>query len=369
MLKKKKIPSFNGNNILMLIILIVSIILNVYLIGFTQEAKSISEELDYLKDTITFDGHIDCDLNGDGKDERVTFFTAQNQVDYDLGMIPTGWDLGAYTTLEGETYQIWFNTVGSVKSVQAYTLSDGSQALLVVCFGNVQDDVFQINFRDNELLITPLFTETMQNEEIQYYNELQLYKENYEREQAIRTNIWENYRYTINEISPFYDSQTAMNIITEIDYYVINAIDAKDFTLLKEYVHPEKGVRISCFNESSTTDIILSSEDLIEDSVYTWENEGGSGNSIEMSVEEVFRTLLYSRDYIQYEPIYMPYKLQDYINGNEYVFYDKCISVLYLYEGDKSANWLDWSGIKLIYQDHEDGHWYLTGIIHCEREL
>lgn len=37
------------------------------------------------------------------------------------------------------------------------------------------------------------------------------------------------------------------------------------------------------------------------------------------------------------------------------------------FEGDQSIGAVDWSGVKLIYQEHIDGNWYLSGIIHCER--
>jgi hypothetical protein len=88
-----------------------------------------------------------------------------------------------------------------------------------------------------------------------------------------------------------------------------------------------------------------------------------------MSISELFDTLLYEKDYIQYAPMYNPGKLAAYTSGNEYVFYDKCISVLYLYEGEEASDYLDWSGIKLIYQEYVDGNWYLAGLIHCSRVM
>jgi hypothetical protein len=95
-----------------------------------------------------------------------------------------------------------------------------------------------------------------------------------------------------------------------------------------------------------------------------------------MTFNELFDNLLWgSGQYMQYDPMYNPFRSPEYYIGgnsylaNEYVFYDKCISVLYYYEG--SAEWvrMDWGGLKLIYQEHSDGNWFLVGIIHCEREL
>jgi len=143
--------------------------------------------------------------------------------------------------------------------------------------------------------------------------------------------IYEDYRYVINEISPSLDSQSAESIVLDIDKKVITAIDMFNFPLLDEYIHPTKGVRVSCFNEASTTDVVLYKGNFTKDSVYTWGYEWGSGNVIEMSVAEIFEKEIYAREYIKHQPIYNPYKLKAYIDGNEYVFYDKCISVLYLF--------------------------------------
>ncbi|MGL5434735.1 MAG: hypothetical protein ACRDBO_04940 [Lachnospiraceae bacterium] len=186
------------------------------------------------------------------------------------------------------------------------------------------------------------------------------------REDVIKS-LLEDYRYVINKSAPTLSAQTAGTLISSIDKKVISAINTGDFLTLKNYIHPVNGVRISCFNEASTSDIILYTETFSTDLVYIWGYEWGSGYRIQMSVAELFETIIYYKKYILYNPIYNPHNLQDYADGNEYVFYDKCISVLYLYEGNEASTWLDWSGLKLIYQVHEDGNWYLTGIIHCER--
>jgi len=181
--------------------------------------------------------------------------------------------------------------------------------------------------------------------------------------------LLEDYRYIISRSTPTLSAQTAELLISSIDKRVISAIDAGDYLTLKNYFHPVEGMRISCFNEASTSDIILYNNTFSTDLVYNWGYEWGSGCRIYMSLAELFKTLLYDKTYIQYNPIYNPLDLQDYTVGNEYVFYDKCISVLYLYEGSEMSTWLDWSGIKLIYQEYEDGNWYLVGIIHCERVM
>lgn len=95
-----------------------------------------------------FDGFIDCDLNGDGEIERVTLFTGGNNVE-----IERGWDLGAHVIIEEKTHQIWFNSVGSVKSATVFTFHDERQGVLVVVYGNVGDTLYLLFFEEGELSV------------------------------------------------------------------------------------------------------------------------------------------------------------------------------------------------------------------------
>ena len=213
------------------------------------------------------------------------------------------------------------------------------------------------------------------------YEELKQYKEEIERykiELEILTYNYysrgDDYRHAINEITPTLDAKTAEKIIHNTNKNVIAAMKDSNFLELQKYVHPIKGVRVSCFNEASTRDVILSSDSLLLNQKYDWDVWAG-GESISMSFSELFDTFLWAGDYSQYAPIYNPVRSPDYYRdgnayiGNEYIFYDKCISVLYYYEGNDEWARVDWRALKLIYQEHSDGDWYLTGIIHSEREL
>lgn len=99
-----------------------------YLEGFVQEFY-IPDELDIPNKEV-----IDttaCDFNGDGVDEQINIFSGSNVKDFDLGVIPTGWDFGMEVTIDGTKYVKWFNTEGTPYDFEKYTFPDGRQGLFV----------------------------------------------------------------------------------------------------------------------------------------------------------------------------------------------------------------------------------------------
>jgi hypothetical protein len=184
----------------------------------------------------------------------------------------------------------------------------------------------------------------------------------------------EEYWNAVYKIVPTLDSKTAENIIRNTNKNVVAAMKDRDLFEVQKYIHPLKGVRITCYNTVSTLDIVLSNSSLLLAQKYDW-YAWASGEIVSISFRELFDTFLWNRDYTHYTPIYNPTRSPEYYADgneyitNEYVFYNNCISVLYYYEGNYEWARVDWQGLKLIYQEHSDGNWYLTGIIHCEREL
>jgi hypothetical protein len=117
--------------------------------------------------------------------------------------------------------------------------------------------------------------------------------------------------------------------------------------------------------------VVLHTEEItIQDNIYIWGIEWGGGNEIKMSIKDLFDKFLYKKNFIQHKRIYNYQQdvTLDYGNGNEYTFYKNCISVYHVYEGDESIGFLDWCGLKIIYQQDENtGLWYATGLIYVER--
>lgn len=120
------------------------------------EPEKLLAQIDCPADTVSFDGSVSCDLNGDGITEDVTFFTGRNETGFYQGLIPDGWDLAAYAEMEGKPYQIWFNIVGSVRSAGLDTLENGQEVLHVVCSSNVGTEEFQLRFEHDQLKLFSL---------------------------------------------------------------------------------------------------------------------------------------------------------------------------------------------------------------------
>ncbi len=191
-------------------------------------------------------------------------------------------------------------------------------------------------------------------------------------EELVSRIVADNYRDKVYNSTPVLSLEEAEAIIAQYDKAVISLIKERDYQTLSDFIHPEYGVRISMFNDASTDDTILSKNDITKpENVYKWGNEPGSGFLIEMSIDLLFDKFIYRKDFIQYETLYNYSRdtISYYGEGNEYVFYDKCIAVYHLYRGDESIAFLDWCGIKIIYQQALDSKWYVSGIIYCEREM
>lgn len=106
-------------------------------------------------DGYSVDSVINCDLNGDGVKEQVTFFTASNQRDFDRGLIPSGWDLGAHVIVDSKAYLLWFNSEGSTRSIQLYDLGNGKQGVNFVISGNEKDATYKLGFDQSGLKLLP----------------------------------------------------------------------------------------------------------------------------------------------------------------------------------------------------------------------
>jgi hypothetical protein len=234
------------------------------------------------------------------------------------------------------------------------------------------EDGQSANIYDVQNLINPITT-TASNNNSQLHGAKSLDAEAtanvYNHTNTLRNRLSDDYWHAINEISPTLSPEMAERVISEKNGRVIAAIRDQNFSELANYIHPARGVRITLFNMASTEDVILTGIDFLSNDIYTWGVEG-SGEDIRMSIEELFDAYLYQRDYANDSRFYNNSEqvlYNNYIWGNEYIFYDKCISVFYMYGGIEELANLGWSGLKLIYQEHSDQSWYLSGIIYCRK--
>ena len=190
--------------------------------------------------------------------------------------------------------------------------------------------------------------------------------------------VKKNYDYLSNETmwcinlsEPDYTPEEAEKIIKGMAIQVINALEKKDFKTIAKYTHPEKGLRFTSSSNVTSKDIIFNSEKMRnfekDNELYIWGKNAGIGDDIKLKPIDFYNSFIYDQEYSQCEVIYN-YKSKG-ISGNHYLIYNGSIIVDYIYIGSESANYLDGSNLKIVYQKCSDGNWYITGIINSQKEI
>lgn len=158
------------------------------------------------------------------------------------------------------------------------------------------------------------------------------------------------------------------SIIAEKGKEILTLLKTKNRSELSEYVHPQKGVRMSphgyidpendrVFNHREIKQIDL-------DSTFFWGYEDGSGDSIKLSPADYIDTYIYDANFLEspkigYQEIIE--KGNTKINISE--VYPKAIFVEYHFPGTEKNDEFDWRSLRLIFEQIEET-WYLVGISH-----
>jgi len=144
---------------------------------------------------------------------------------------------------------------------------------------------------------------------------------------------------------------------------VIKAIKFKNFTLLKQMIHPKHGVRFSPYLYVMSTDIVFNAENIQSrfygDYIYDWGSKRSNKN-IKMSFSEYYRRYIYNHDYAVTHNITYN-KLSDISNviDNVLSFYPN--SIIVEYYSDNQSDYEE-SLLRLVFEKHKDD-WFLSGII------
>ncbi|MCK8060718.1 MULTISPECIES: hypothetical protein [unclassified Fusibacter] len=152
---------------------------------------------------------------------------------------------------------------------------------------------------------------------------------------------------------------------------VVYALRDINFKKLSEYVHPEKGVRFTPITTvNQDTDQKFSAEEvavLLEDSSrYVWGKHDGTGDDILASPFSYYENYIYNADYLNAPQISYNEQLgygNSYENSAE--IYPGSIRVEYYFPGfEEKYQGMDWTSLRLVFEEYTDGKWYLVGIIH-----
>jgi hypothetical protein len=151
---------------------------------------------------------------------------------------------------------------------------------------------------------------------------------------------------------------------------VIEILKNKDLEQLAEFVHPNKGVRISPYGYVNVqNDIVLKPMDLNgkfdDDTVYLWGSYDGSGEPIELTFGEYYDKFVYDKDFANSEKFILNEILgtgNTLININE--VYPNAEFAEYHFSGfNPEYEGMDWVSLRLVFEKYNDG-WVLVGIIH-----
>lgn len=159
--------------------------------------------------------------------------------------------------------------------------------------------------------------------------------------------------------------------VIETARQVLAAMQVEDGAGLAEFVHPEKGVRLSPYAYvDPANDRVLSRAEvrgIWEDaSIYSWGHADGTGEPIRLTPAQYFERFVLDRDFTRANSITVDeHRTRGNTNSNAADVYPDGTSVEYFIEPAPGAGdpAFDWRALRLMFEK-EGGSWMLVGVIH-----
>lgn len=151
---------------------------------------------------------------------------------------------------------------------------------------------------------------------------------------------------------------------------VLRALQSRDGAALAQMVHPQKGLRFSPYAFVRSENLVFQAEvvaGLWQDTTrYTWGAYDGSGLPIEATFAEYSRQFVYSDAFDQADVVSVNKAVgQGNSINNAAEFYPGAVIVeFYLRGKDPKYQGMDWKSLRMVFEQTEDGEWYLVGLIH-----
>ncbi len=147
------------------------------------------------------------------------------------------------------------------------------------------------------------------------------------------------------------------------------AIKQQDWSALKSYIHPDKGVRFSPYTFIDVKKHVVLKADQLEAAAKSgdkrvWGSFDGSGEPIQMTFAEYYKTFVYKHDYVKAEKVgYNEMLGKGNTVNNIREVYPGSLVVDYHFSGfEKKFEGMDWGSLRLVYEKKGDV-WYLVGIV------
>jgi len=151
---------------------------------------------------------------------------------------------------------------------------------------------------------------------------------------------------------------------------ITTILDKKEYTRLADFFHPTEGVRFTPYGYIDTTQDIKFTKDqflsqLKNKSKQHWGSYDGSGDPINLTVEEYFKKFVYDVKFLQPEKLSVNKTLGqgNSLDNLSSIYSGASYTESYFSGFDKRYGGMDWRSLKLIYKIL-DGKLYLVGIVH-----
>jgi hypothetical protein len=171
-------------------------------------------------------------------------------------------------------------------------------------------------------------------------------------------------------VSEELSAEQAQWTIDERAQAVIEALRDRKIDRLTALAHPNRGVRFSPYAYVDVSqDVVLSRTELEaawrDNKGFAWGYQDGSGEPIELTIQEYFEAFVYDVDFLNAEKIgYNTVLGMGNTINNAREVYENSIIVEYHFSGFNPAyEGMDWRSLRLVF-GNQDGGWYLLAVIH-----
>jgi hypothetical protein len=144
----------------------------------------------------------------------------------------------------------------------------------------------------------------------------------------------------------------------------IAAIHARDAATLSAFTHPTKGVRFVPYRAPDATDVVLDAAKVNtafnDPTRRTWGAYDGSGEPIEGRFTDYFDQFVGDVDFARAPHAGEVQPANELLAGG----FRGGMVVEYRFDGfDPKFEGMDWRALRLVFE-HEDGRWWLVGVVH-----
>ena len=151
---------------------------------------------------------------------------------------------------------------------------------------------------------------------------------------------------------------------------ITTVLDKKDYARLADFFHPSEGVRFTPYGYIDTAQDIKFTKDqflsqLRNKSKQRWGSYDGSGDPINLTVEDYFKKFVYDVRFLHPEKLSLNKTLGqgNSLDNLSLVYPGASYTESYFSGFDKKYGGLDWRSLKLVFKQQGD-QFYLVGIVH-----